>query len=174
MSVQKQLSEQEQYERLQREAEAAAEQELGALEQRMLEQQEQFLKEMEDKRNAYNELLGKLKQREEADKKRRLLRLAHEERLQQGKGKNNGLERLMSQMEKDKQLLQTALASEVERQHKITRRGVLLRNAEKSQRLYDKRLLEKQRFLVQQNEIKRRELELVGVICSLGFCQHIQ
>lgn len=164
MSVQLQLSEQEQYERLKREAEAAAEQEVQALEQRMMEQQEQLIKEMEDKRNAYNKLLGQLKQREEAAEKRRHLQLAHQERLQQGKGKDDGLRRLMSQMEKDRQLLEAALVLEAERQHKIARRGVLLRNAERSQRLYDKRLLEKQRFLVQQNEIRRRALELVGVL----------
>lgn len=155
-----QLSEQEQYERLKREAEAAAEQEVQALEQRMMEQQEQLIKEMEDKRNAYNRLLGQLKHREEAAEKRKHLKLAHQERLQQGKGKEDGLKRLMSQMEKDRQLLEAALVLEAERQHKIARRGVLLRNAERSQRLYDKRLLEKQRFLVQQNEIRRRALEL--------------
>lgn len=158
-TIQQELSEEEQYARLKREAAAAAEEEVGVLEQRMLEEQQQILKEMEEKRHAYDKLLGQLRQRKEAAEKRRALRLTHEQRLQQRQ--TNGLQGLIGQFDADRQLLEQALALEAERQYKGARQRVLLRAAERSQRLQQKRLVEKQRFLVNQNEIRRRAVALV-------------
>ncbi|CDJ29124.1 Cast multi-domain protein, related [Eimeria mitis] len=156
---QPQMSEEEQYAKLQQEAEAAAAEEVGAIEKRMMEEQEKLLKEMEEKRNAYDKMLDKLKHRKQVDEKRRALRQEQEQRMRE-EGQGNGLKHLMSQFEEHRKLLEEALAVEAERQHKQARERVLLRNAERCDRLYQKRLVEKQRFLVNQNEIKRRELGL--------------
>ncbi|CDI80610.1 hypothetical protein, conserved [Eimeria acervulina] len=153
-----QMSEEEQYAQLQREAEAAAEEEVGAIEKRMMEEQEKLLKEMEEKRNAYDKVLDKLKHRKQMEEKRRALLQEQEQRKREGQG--SALKQLMSQFEEHRKLLEEALAIEAERQHKQARERVLLRNAERADRLYQKRLIEKQRFLVNQNEIKRRELGL--------------
>ncbi|CDJ49027.1 hypothetical protein, conserved [Eimeria brunetti] len=158
MVCQLKMSEEDQYAQLKQEAEVAAAEEVGNIEKRMMEEQEKLLKEMEEKRNAYDKVLDKLKHRKQVDEKRRALRQEQEQRIREGQGK--GLSHLMSQFEEHRKLLEEALAVEAERQHKQMRERVLLRNVERSDRLYQKRLVEKQRFLVNQNEIKRRELGL--------------
>lgn len=169
------MSEEEQYAQLKREMAAAAEEEVGILEQRMMEEQRQILKEMEEKRHAYDKLLDQLKQRKEAEEKRRALRLTHEQRLQQRQ--SIGLQGLMGQFDADRQLLEQAVALEAERQHKNARQRALLRAAERSQRLHQKRVVEKQRFLVNQNEIRRRQVTLVRrapthCLCSIRNSYH--
>ncbi|CDI82519.1 hypothetical protein, conserved [Eimeria praecox] len=154
-----QMTEEEQYAKLQQEAEAAAAEEVGAIEKRMMEEQEKLLKEMEEKRNAYDKMLDKLKHRKQIEEKRRALRQEQEQRMRE-EGHGSGLKHLMSQFEEHRKLLEEALAAEADRQHKQARERVLLRNVDRSERLYQKRLVEKQRFLVNQNEIKRRELSL--------------
>mgnify|MGYP005790170655 CR=1 FL=1 len=153
------MSEEEQYARLHQEAEAAAAEEVEGIEKRMMEEQEKLLKEMEEKRNAYDKVLDKLKHRKMMEEKREALRQEQEQRRRAGEA--SGLGHLMSQYEEHRKLLEEALAEEAARQHKQARQRVLLRNVERSERLYQKRLAEKQRFLVNQNEIRRRELGLV-------------
>ncbi|CDJ55942.1 hypothetical protein, conserved [Eimeria maxima] len=153
-----QMSEEEQYARLHQEAEAAAAEEVEGIEKRMMEEQEKLLKEMEEKRNAYDKVLDKLKHRKMMEEKREALRQEQEQRRRAGEA--SGLGHLMSQYEEHRKLLEEALAEEAARQHKQARQRVLLRNVERSERLYQKRLAEKQRFLVNQNEIRRRELGL--------------
>ncbi|OEH77176.1 cast multi-domain related protein [Cyclospora cayetanensis] len=153
------LSEQEQAFQLNKEAEAAAQEEIGILEQRMVEEEQQIIKEMEEKRHAYDRLLGQLRQRREAEERRRVLRQNHVKRIER-EAPGSELSHLMGQFAEDTKLLDKALAEEAERQHSIMRKRALLRNAEKSERLNTKRLVEKQRFLINQSEIRRREIAL--------------
>lgn len=131
------------------------------LEEHMMEQQQHIIQEMEEKRQMYDKLMRQMRQRKDAEEKRRALRLMQEQRLkQEGQQQDNGLRSLMGQLDADRLLLEEAVVMEAERQHACMRKRMLLRNAERSGRLHQKRLLEKQRFLVNQNEIRRREIAL--------------
>lgn len=164
------LSEQEQYAQLKKEAEAAAADEVGQIEERMIEQQQQIIKEMEEKRQVYDKWMCQIKQRREAEERRRALKATQAQRLQQERERqSSGIQRLMNQFEEDRLKLEKAVTEEAERQHRAARLRVLLRNAEKSERLEQKRQLEKQRFLVQQQEIRRREVELVSSLSGIDL-----
>lgn len=170
--AQQRLTEEEQYAQLKKEADAAAAEEVGAIEQRMKEEQEKILKEMEAKRNAYDKMLDKLKHRKELEERREALRQDQQQRLK-AEGKGGGLQSLMEQYEEHRKLLEEALAEEAERQHKKARERILLRQVERTERLHQKRAVEKQRFLLNQEEIKRQELALVRASMHLDCAQNL-
>lgn len=170
--AQQRLSEEEQYAQLKKEADAAAAEEVGAIEERMKEEQEKILKEMEAKRNAYDKMLDKLKHRKELEERREALRQDQQQRLK-AEGKGGGLQSLMEQYEEHRKLLEEALAEEAERQHKKARERTLLRQVERTERLHQKRVVEKQRFLLNQEEIKRQELALVRASMHFDCTQYL-
>ncbi|KAL8456165.1 hypothetical protein Emag_000011 [Eimeria magna] len=157
-----QLSEEEQYAQLKKEAETAAEKQVVLLEERMLGQQQQLIKEMEEKRQVYDKWLSRVRHRKEAEEHRRALQATHAQLQQQGRQwQEDGLKNLMSQYDTDRQQLEAALVVEAERQHKCAQRKKLSRNVERGKRLQQKRLIEKERFLAYQSEIRRREAALL-------------
>ncbi|KAL8273754.1 hypothetical protein Esti_002354 [Eimeria stiedai] len=156
-----QLSEEEQYAQLRKEAETAAEKQVVLLEERMLGQQQQFIKEMEEKRQVYDKWLSRMRHRKEAEEHRKALQATHAQLQQQGRQwQKDGLKNLLAQYDTDRQQLEAALVAEAERQHKCSQRRKMLRNAERGERLQQKRFIEKERFLAYQSEIRRREAAL--------------
>ncbi|KAL8434922.1 hypothetical protein ACSSS7_002809 [Eimeria intestinalis] len=147
-----QLSEEEQYAQLRKEAESAAEKQVVLLEERMLEQQQQFIREMEEKRQVYDKWLSRMRHRKEAEEQRKALQATHAQLQQQGRQwQEDGLKNLMAQYDTDRQQLEAALIVEAERQHKCAQRKKMSRNAERGARLQQKRLIEKERFLAFQS-----------------------
>ena len=110
-----------------------------------------------------DERLTPRKRNKEAKQKIRDMLLANAKGIQKSKNAN-AFQALADHSDAERQLLETALNLETNRQHQNTRYRVLLRRAERLQRLQDKRLVEKQRFLAAQEEAMKRRHELAGVI----------